>query len=610
LPHRLLTYSICNGLSLIKLSKQKAYVIHMVPFVPCALTCFDCTRDAVGIGTEDGQFWLIEIGTSEVRLKIQLSKSPITRLRFQSDILFHFITDSDSGSFNIRTRELKRFRAAIDLFASDDLGILVHSTAALGLIQDGRERPVVLRQPMIAVVPQRARTPATCFGGDNPNFAICSDRTVFIYSSRSLKSVVSFRPTGFEALCAIAWNGNSLAVADETGQIVIHDFMFQTEQRFGAVPNIAKIEWNANDLFFLTKDGILAQYRAKTCVARWSGVKDFAVTTSGFVFTKLAGKRMKRLIPKGSQSGPAIAPLIQRIGAVSAQILTTARKSPRVIRKLYEDAGFIFEGCLWRVIDRFFNGKALPLRMALHGGRSEVVERMRYRLRFLSAAESIEAVIALQVRLHEITAVADTLSHLNSNDSRFLLATIAGALLADGKMSDRTIELLKMAAVSLFASQKVEGGTLLLQLCGLDLTAVQYLQDTDHWTDALEILKTQELTDSIRALLRKCAHFFLENGQENLALLLFASFGDFHPVLAILLMVQRPCAAFHVMMHLDSRGPIHEYSEDPAKYHVQFSSLEYLRERIVEQSEQFLVVQSGPSDRAPPPAALGRAIRR
>jgi WD40 repeat protein len=263
-PHRLLTYSVSNGLSLIKRSKEKAFIIHNVAFVPCSLTCFDCINDIVGIGTDDGQFWLIETGTSEVRLKIQLSKSPITRLRFQSDILFHFITDSDSGSFNIRTRELKRFRAAIDLFASDDLGILVHSSAALGLIQDGRERPVVLRQPMVAVVPQRSRTPTTCFGGDSPNFAICSATgTVFVYSSRSLKSVVSVRPAGFEALCAIAWNGNLLAVADEVGQIVIHDFMFQTEQRFVALPNIVKIEWTATDFFFLTKDGILARYRAK-----------------------------------------------------------------------------------------------------------------------------------------------------------------------------------------------------------------------------------------------------------------------------------------------------------------------------------------------------------
>jgi hypothetical protein len=159
-------------------------------------------------------------------------------------------------------------------------------------------------------------------------------------------------------------------------------------------------------------------------------------------------------------------------------------------------------------------------------------------------------------------------------------------------MNERTTEILKMAAVSLFAGQKAEEGTLLLQLCGLDLTAVQYLQDTGHWDDALEILKTQEPSPAIHALLRKCAHHFLDEGQEELALMIFASLGDFHPLLAVLLMLAKPCTAFHVMMHLDSRGSISEYDEDAGKYRVRVERLELIRQRIIEQSEPFLIARS------------------
>jgi hypothetical protein len=286
---------------------------------------------------------------------------------------------------------------------------------------------------------------------------------------------------------------------------------------------------------------------------------------------------------------PAIAPSGRRLAAVSAQILNMARKTPRGIAKQYEGAGFLFEATLWRVIDRFFNGKPLPLKLALFGRREEVLERIRYRLRFLSAAESVEAVIALQARLHDVTAVSNTLTRMSPADGRFLLGAIAGALLSEGQVNERTTELLKMAAVSLFASQKAEEGTLLLQLCGLDLTAVQYLQDIGNWDEALEILKTQEANESIRVMLRKCAHHFLDDHQEEVALLVFASLGDFHPLLAILLMLRRPCTAFHVMLHLDSLGSVCDYEEDCSKYKVQIESLEVLRRKIIEQSEQFLI---------------------
>jgi hypothetical protein len=593
LPHRVLTYSLSNGLSLVKLSKTQAYVIQTAPFVPCPVTCFACTGEHVGVGTDGGQFWLIDIKTCIVRVKIQLSKSAIVRLCFQTEWLFHFITSTDSGSYDLQTRELKRFRAATDLFASDQLAILVHSSTVIGLIQNGRERPIILRQAMVAIVPQNARTAATCFCGNSPNFAIVSSAgTVYVYSSRSSKSVISFRPSGLEAPTAIAWNGNLLAIADEFGHVLIHDFEFQTEQEFMALPNTVKIEFSGSDLFLLTKDGILGHFRAKSCLGRWSGVKDFAVSKSGATFTKLEGNRIKRLLPKGSQMSPAIAPASLRIAQVSAQILNASVKSPRAISKLYEEGGFLFEATLWRVVDRFFSGKPLPLRIALFGSPDEMADRLRYRLRFLSPSESVEAVIALQARLHEIRSVSETLTRMSPTDGRFLLGAIAGALLSDDAMNERTTEILKMAAVSLFAGQKADEGALLLQLCGLDLTAVQYLQDTGHWDDAIEILKTQEPSDAIHALLRKCAHHFLDENRKETALLIFASLGDFHPMLAVLLMLGKPCTAFHVMMYLDSRGSISEYDEDTAKYRARVERLELVRQRIIEQSEPCLIAQA------------------
>jgi hypothetical protein len=401
--------------------------------------------------------------------------------------------------------------------------------------------------------------------------------------------MVSFTADGLEAPSAMAWTGNLLVISDENGVVVVHDFEFQTQQRFTALPRIVKIEFSGSDLFFLTKEGILGHFRAKTPLGKWSGVMDFAVSRSGAVFTKLASNRIKRLLPQGGQMTRAIAPIGHRLVRVSAKILNMLTKTPRAILKQYQEAGLLFEATLWRVIDWFFTRKRLSLKLAVFGGGAEVENRLRYRLRCLSPSDSVEAVIALQARLHDVQAMSETLTKMSPADNRFLLGAIAGALLATGNVNERTTEMLKMAAVSLFANQKTEEGAVLLQLCGLDLTAVQYLQDTGHWQEALEILKLQEPNAMVLSLIRKCAHHWLDHGQEQSALLLFASLGDFHPLLAILVMLGNPCAAFHVMMYLDSQGPIREYTDEGSTAVVPIIPMELLRQQIIQQSEPFLV---------------------
>jgi hypothetical protein len=129
------------------------------------------------------------------------------------------------------------------------------------------------------------------------------------------------------------------------------------------------------------------------------------------------------------------------------------------------------------MIDRFFNGKPLPPKYAIFGKRDKIVTSLKYRQKFILASQSIEALIVLQVRLYHVGVISRMLLTMSPGDHNFMSYAIAGSLLTGDLVSDGPREALQIAAVSLFALRKYTQGTILLQLCGLDLTAVRYLQD-------------------------------------------------------------------------------------------------------------------------------------
>jgi hypothetical protein len=61
---------------------------------------------------------------------------------------------------------------------------------------------------------------------------------------------------------------------------------------------------------------------------------------------------------------------------------------------------------------------------------------------------------------------------MSPDDRNFMSYAIAGSLLTGNPVSDGPRKALQIAAVSLMTLRKYTQGTTLLQLCGLDLTAV------------------------------------------------------------------------------------------------------------------------------------------
>jgi WD40 repeat protein len=597
--HRYLSYSTASGLSLLRTIKGKLVVIKTSLFTPIAWTCFDVMGSSIAAGSADGLFWLVDIPTAEPKLKIRFSKSGIVSLKFQSPTVVFFITEAESGSFDLSRRELQIFNqrcgVSTDLLASDDLAVFIRSNHVIGLVHEGKERPVVISQPFVSVAPQNGRTPATCFCGNSPNLAVMfAVGVVRIYSYRSPKAVLTFRlPSQFENPSAIVWRENLLAIADLSGLVRLRDFEFGTDQLFNVFPAIIKMELVGRKLLFLAKDGTLGTFHNKTMFKSPIAVRTFAV---GEWIAVRSSNQMLRMLTHDWERLSGIREVIPsrdyQLRQLSAEFLQLESKSPRTISKLCERAGFPFESIMWQIIGRVFDGPPLPMRYSAFGKRQEIHEQLMFVVEIVVQSASIQSslfLLRLKARLHDLKGVSEVLLGIPPSDDYFLVGAIAGALMPTSALDDRARETLRMTAISLFARNQFEQATTLLQLCGLDLTAVEYLQEYECWADSVEILKTLDLNDKTKSFLRRYAHYLLNAGKLDVAALSFASIGDFHPLLAILVMMNKSVTAFHVMMYLDSIGVILPYDEDTERYQNQFPDLETIRVQIIEKSEVFLL---------------------
>jgi hypothetical protein len=233
----------------------------------------------------------------------------------------------------------------------------------------------------------------------------------------------------------------------------------------------------------------------------------------------------------------------------------------------------------------------MPLKYSIYGGKEEMVAKLSFLASVLSA-QSLESgmfLLSLKIKLHDLNGVSDVLLNLNPDEEFYLVSAMAGSLLTLESIPESAKELMRMTAISLFAKKNFGHAARLLLLCGMDLTAAQYLQEYGLWEESLEILKAMDMSEETRPLLRRCAHYYLDNDKPEFAARILASIGDFHPVLAILLMIGKPFLAFHLMMYLDSIGEIKEYNEDMSKYHVQFCEMQILREQIIQKSEEYMM---------------------
>ena len=598
--HYYICYSPNNGLSLLRSGSKKTFVIKTASFVPISFNCYDCKDELICLGTSAGEIWILNCETAEAVCKFFIDSSGVKSVRFQNRNLVHFMGEVVTGTLNIQARSIKRYDTrsgpALRLYVSDELAIFVHGSSVIGIVKDGVEKPVVLDCKIWLLTPQSGRTAATCFRGDNPNFAVVSTaRELLIYSCLSTKPVLSIPiPEEIAGIVSVAWKGDKLVVVDQSGFTFIHDFDFGNSKTFMASPNVHNIAFSGSDILFLLRNGELLLYKSQ----KWSKcplfISGFRATDNGLIVVH-GQSPVLRLITTEWKSArtvkQTIASDVERLQCASRKILNLETKTLKTIADVFIHSGFLFEAVIVRIIDRFLGGKTLSMKYAMFGGVEEAKERLEFLVNMLEGS-SLKIVLfkaGLHAINHDIKGVAETLLKMDTKEESYLLAAIAGSLLSQETLTEPVRENMKMIATSLFANDTSSDlPFLLLVLCGFETLAAQYLQDMNKWDRSIEVLKSLPLSDTTKSFIRKCAYHYFNNESYEMAAALFASIGDFHPLLCILVTLDKPCLAFHIMMYLDSIDAITEFNDNTSNTHVPFYELELVRQQIIQKSEPFL----------------------
>lgn len=260
-------------------------------------------------------------------------------------------------------------------------------------------------------------------------------------------------------------------------------------------------------------------------------------------------------------------------------------------------------------------------------------------LSFVSHTRSIIERALLNVQVGKIEEARDTFLSFSSATPIYPICALAASLLGSN-ICETGVGVLKGASISLFDSNDVNAALLILSIAKLDTFAAQILQERELYDESVAVLrlscfakssisnisniqnqkenenqsdsnldvinyydsyikyrqnKNQEQNQnnhqlntfvSVRGMLRRAAHFFLDSGQYEKASLLFASLGDFHPVIAIAAARKQFFLAYLLLIVFKDSGLLEEY--DIAKGHmspqqlfdVQFDTLEFLDRHI------------------------------
>ena len=611
-------FSPINGLCLVKVKPQTGVPILCTQnfTAPLPTTCFDFCESTVAFGTTTGEIYFANVTTGEYTKRFFVSKESVSGLRFMDKNKLLWYTKGESGSINLQEHAVRKFLSrtgpASGIVTSEELGIFLRGRYALGIVSGINEKPLTLSTPIIAVTAQIARTPATCFGGDSPNFAVLlKTGYIHIYTFRNgntLTPVLKLRCSREDSKpTAVAWKGDCIVTADSTGALMFYDFAFGTS-RMTTSPfvDIDRIEFErgASGLYLHSKEGKFGfcLNSVESCSFK---VQDFVVTGNGLVLVQSSDDSVKFIISRDWRTVKKISmndilkPLLsstERLKVISDKLLERSTsgtsEEAEIAANLSSEMGFPIDSTVWRCVARSLGGKPLPVKLSIFGNSEEISALNVLEATLYSPEESNFASLyslLLCLRLNDWAGAEHVLSCIAKKPEFTVIATIAGALLSNAQkgVGQEARDLLITTAVPLFANHRYIEGCILLHLAGANITAAKYLQENGKWEDAVSVAKLydDDKEESVR-IIKRAAHHFLDSGNQMYALLLFISLKEYHPALAILSMMKMKALAFHLMMFLDRADAIRPYTEDTSRYAVQFPDLDTLRSTIIVKYEK------------------------
>jgi len=619
-PNLFLFYNQLNGFYEIKTMNKKVYVSNQINIIPIQQTCFDFIEPFIAIGNISGEIILINTITAIVQMKFKASNNPITLIKLLKNDACVYATKSESGVINFVTKQVnqydKRLGTSTNIIALEDIAIFLRGKFYIGIVHKAIEKPIVFTIPIVDVAIQVGSTPATSFIKDSPNIAVLlKTGEIQIYSisiQQSQSPVLRLRCSKETAYAtALAWKGDCIVTSDSTGVLVFYDFAFETSRNVSSsLINIQRIEFEqgSSGLYVHSSDNKLGFCINSVDICPMN-VTGFSIIGNGLLLIESSDKTLKILTNKDWKSvkrisSPeiliALQPSLIRLKNISEVLQQKSIQNPiesaHSASILSANYGFPLDSIVWATVARYFGGPPLPLKFSFYGGLTEIQIITEIRARLFRQDDNISSSllsILYYLRLKDFRSVKELLQRISEKPEYTVIATIAAVFInqAEGEMDQSSTDLLITTAVPLFANKKYIDGCILMYLAHADLMASRYLQDNGIWDDSVECAKLSSGNPkTIKELIRRAAHHYLDDGEHRKALLLFASIGDFHPVLSILSSIKMKALAFHLMMFLDQLDKVHQYEEDTSRYITQFADLDTLRNSIILKYEKMVSV--------------------
>ena len=496
------------------------------------------------------------------------------------------------------------------------------------------EKPIFFDSQILAICAQHKSTATTIsmFGNKSCFAVLLKNNQIHFFNEDCDSPILRLRSPEFLTIpISIAWKQNVFVTADINGHFIFYDFEYKSSRTencpFG---NLSKIEFEKeeNGLFLHSNENAkLGFFTDSVSVCNYP-VHSFSSSSDGLVTILTTGNVIKILLLRNWE------PLINVAQSNLSKIFSSEDETLlRIIKTLNEknyknldirsridlaiiesaENGLLFASELLVIIKRYimnFIGHddfSLPLKFSIYSpNNQEMLARNKFRSLLINQYENPKNVILsalLYMQTGDIDSARECLLTLSSNiaarcidnsdfnssiyNTSFYAICALSASLLGSELNVSSISVLKGISINLFDANDITAALFLLTVIHSEILSAQILQERELWDESIKILKlifnkSQDQKDfsTCKSLLRKAAHYFLDHGNLQKAIFLFASLGDFHPVLSILSQNDMDFLGYIILDIFGDTLTIDDYDADTSYNEITFESLEFLIKKI------------------------------
>lgn len=559
------------GLCTFDINKERT--VSMCQLEASGITSFDTDGISIVYGTKKGNVIYSDLFDLERGSIFNVSNDSVTFVSLcpaRNRIFWH--TPSRIGVVDLTRNQNQLFssRASpVTKAVGSFQGCLIvqRAPSVLGIFIDDIERPILLSTAAIDF----------CFNESNASFdegefaILHENKDVIFYKYNSKTYTPSFKlqkafSSNSTPIC-IAWKDHIVVIGTLEGNVNAYQFVEKEGKKKIVLSannlfshSIKKLTVSERTIFGLTSENELFVNVKEPIFCNMKVVQFYPVSPELVLTLSPSGYLQFLTSPKFSQ----LSKQSKLLPLPSEQLFLTEKlKDPT------KEHYFTIEARdIWSILHN-----QVPLRlkaMAAASDDSAVYEEIVYTLLNQSnvdPSKKMELSFPALLYANRFTEASDALLAVDVNEDRFLYCILLASLAIgfDKKIGEKQKTRLKMSALALLTSEKFDDGAMLLRLARLDKAAVEYLLESQQLEIAMRFVRSSLEGEEKKEMMLRCGGFLLQKGNMRRAALFFAGCGEFHPLLFVMLNMQKIPDAFFIKRYAVKNNLMKPLSENMSK---------------------------------------------